>query len=436
MNVFTELLLSFVPSTDGALYMWVILMLCFLFLYLCWTQWKLYRELGDVHPERFLLRMRVLVSESRFDEALAICNSAGKRALPQIVKVALENRTQDADVLISHIEEKVVHLAAKVERRIHYFSTVGNVATLLGLMGTIYGLILAFAAVGKPGVSAAVKTSMLASGISAAMNTTLLGLILAVPCMMMYSYFQTQSIRFIDLFDRQSASILNLLFTEDTKLKNYKPSQRRIKKKTEDDLDITPIMGLMVTLIPLLLSSAEFVKIGAIEMNLPRAGRGGGSGMQAEQEKPRKLNLGLLVTKKGIYISHDLDGTKNETTDNTEGLGKPDIPAKDSSYDLKLLSRKLWEIKKRSTSALILNYSGEDMSASSLYQMMRKVEKIDLSQAKHYKDFETVKLIAEEKIPFQKIIDVMDASRNVLEKGQRVPLFPEVSMGAGVKSAF
>ena len=65
----------------------------------------------------------------------------------------------------------------QLEKRTGYLATIGNVATLLGLMGTIYGLILSFAAVGQPGIDAAAKSTLLASGIAAAMNTTFMGLI-------------------------------------------------------------------------------------------------------------------------------------------------------------------------------------------------------------------------------------------------------------------
>ena len=161
--------------------------------------------------EKFLLKMKKLISENRQDEAHSICQTGGKRGLPKIVKAALENRDAPPDLLKSCVEEEVVVLSSKVERRVPYFATIGNVATLVGLMGTIYGLVLAFAAVGKPGVPAAVKTSMLASGISTAMNTTIFGLMVAIPTLIVYTYISNRTAKIIDELDEHLVKLINLI---------------------------------------------------------------------------------------------------------------------------------------------------------------------------------------------------------------------------------
>lgn|GEM_PF-184605 len=440
MEVFIDLIRSFDLRADGALYMWTILFLMVIFILHFLKQFWFYKQIADVHADRFLLKIRLLLGESRFDEALAICNSAGTRGLPQIVSVALENRQLELPHLKAQIEGKVIQLISRIEKGNHYFSTLGNTATLLGLMGTIYGLIIAFAAVGQPGVSAALKTSMLASGISAAMNTTLLGLILAVPCMMAYSYFQTTCQRLVENFDRQASSVLNLLMSQDAKFKNYKPSQRRVKKNREEGLDITPIMGLMVTLIPLLLSSAEFVKLGAIEMQLPKAGKSISAVQdQAPADKPLKLGLGLLITNKGIYIQNELTNSKAEAWEDSNShpdSDKPQIARQGSEYDYKALIKALVDIKEKATRAYITTYTGQEPDPVSLYKLLVQTQDLDVTQAVHYKDYESIKIVAQENIHFQTIINVMDASRETQIDGSHVILFPVVSMGKGVKSAF
>ncbi|MFC1584965.1 MotA/TolQ/ExbB proton channel family protein, partial [Fibrobacterota bacterium] len=274
-----------------------------------------------------------------------------------------------------------------------------------------------------------VKTSMLASGISTAMNTTLFGLTLAVPCLLSFSYFQNRSGSMIEFFDRQAVSILNCIFEQDTKLKNYKPSERRRKKEIASDVDITPIMGLVV-LIPLLLSSAEFVKIGLIEMNLPKSGRSTASQPRPE-EKPQTLNLGLLILEKGIHVSSAF----SEPIENNQdpGKNKPQIGLRGRDFNYQDLSEELRRIKKLALAAILSNYYSKDkVQNASLYQLSKWMQEIDPESLFHYKDYETIKIIASNKMPFQKIINVMDASRDITIKGQTIPLFPSVSIGAGI----
>lgn len=394
-------------------------------------QWQRYRRLGSVHPDKFLIRIRSMLSNGQFDEVQSICQSGGSRGLPQIVLAGVSNRNAAPDMVKSNVEEQVVKLSSRAEQRIGYFATIGNVSTLIGLMGTIYGLVLAFAAVGKPGVAAAVKTSMLASGISTAMNTTLFGLTIAVPCMLTYSYFRNTADKFIESFDRQAVGVLNAIYKQGTKLKNYKPSERRRSKEIDTDLDLTPIMGLMVVLIPLLLSSAEFVKMGVIEMNLPKSGRGRSGAVQPD-EKPKNLNLGIIMTEKGISIKSALSVESDQVLDEN-GQPLPQIGLKGKDFDYKTLAVELSKIKRLVLKEVLSNFhSKEELESASLFQLSKFMESVDESQLFHYKDYETIKIVAKNDMEFQRIINVMDASRESLIGGRKVPLFPTVSMGAGI----
>jgi biopolymer transport protein ExbB/TolQ len=86
-----------------------------------------------------------------------------------------------------------------------------NVATLTGLMGTIYGLILAFQAVSGEGIPEADKTKFLAAGISAAMNTTIFGLMVAIPSLIIYTYLSNRTTKIIDEMDEHLVKLINLI---------------------------------------------------------------------------------------------------------------------------------------------------------------------------------------------------------------------------------
>ncbi len=89
------------------------------------------------------------------------------------------------------MEEVVLEETSRLEKRTSFLAMLGNVSTLLGLLGTVVGLIKAFASIGA--ADAVAKSTMLASGISEAMNTTAYGLVAAIPALIMYGVLQNRT---------------------------------------------------------------------------------------------------------------------------------------------------------------------------------------------------------------------------------------------------
>lgn len=107
------------------------------------------------------------------------------------------------------MEESVVEVMPRLEKRTAYLATLANIATLLGLLGTIIGLIAAFSAVANADPSE--KASLLSQSISVAMNTTAFGLIAAIPLLMCHSIIQTKTTDIIDSLEAAGVKCLNLL---------------------------------------------------------------------------------------------------------------------------------------------------------------------------------------------------------------------------------
>lgn len=124
----------------------------------------------------------------------------------------------------------------------------------------------------------------------------------------------------------------------------FKPSMRAHNKIKEIPLDIRPVMNLMVVLIPILLYSAEFVKLSIRELNLPPASSGDKKGSANEElkEEEKRFGLTVLVSKNGFYIGN----RAGYLTGETDTQGEPAIPVnEDGEYEFKLLQDKLAEIK-------------------------------------------------------------------------------------------
>ncbi|MGD8524634.1 MAG: MotA/TolQ/ExbB proton channel family protein [Thioalkalispiraceae bacterium] len=109
----------------------------------------------------------------------------------------------------SAMEESMLEVIPRLERRTHYLATFANIATLLGLLGTIIGLIKAFTAVAQ--VDPALKAEILSTSISVAMNTTAFGLMVAIPLLLIYAVLQTKTTEVIDSLEMATVKFANIL---------------------------------------------------------------------------------------------------------------------------------------------------------------------------------------------------------------------------------
>ena len=107
------------------------------------------------------------------------------------------------------MDEVLYHEQGRLEARVEFLSMFGNVATLMGLLGTIVGMIRSFAAISS--LDQATKATMLAQGISEAMNATAYGLIVAIPTLVMYSILQNRVHRISDDLTKSALRLFNLL---------------------------------------------------------------------------------------------------------------------------------------------------------------------------------------------------------------------------------
>jgi biopolymer transport protein ExbB len=146
----------------------------------------------------------------RFREALqAVKNS--DTALAHIMRYGI-TRIQTArnrDDIEKALEESLVEVIPRLEKRTHYLASLANIGMLMGLLGTIVGLIGAFAAVAQ--ANPAEKASLLAASISVAMNNTALGLVTAITLLLAHLYLETKTTEIVDSLEVASVKFLNAL---------------------------------------------------------------------------------------------------------------------------------------------------------------------------------------------------------------------------------
>jgi biopolymer transport protein ExbB/TolQ len=149
-----------------------------------------------------------LLGQGNFRQAAQVA-SQSESAVGQILTYGLA-RVQSAkrrDDIEKAMEESLMGIVPKLEKRTHYLATFANLATLLGLLGTVMGLISAFGAVAT--VNPAEKANLLSASISVAMNCTAFGLMTAVPLLIIHAVIQTKTTELIDSLEMASVKFLN-----------------------------------------------------------------------------------------------------------------------------------------------------------------------------------------------------------------------------------
>jgi biopolymer transport protein ExbB/TolQ len=120
----------------------------------------------------------------------------------------LINKGNDSEIQAA-LDEGALVETPRIERRISFLAVIGNVATLMGLLGTITGLIMSFKGVSN--ADPATKAAVLTQGISEAMNCTAFGLIIAVPSVLAYSFLQSRAQHLIDDINEISIRTFNFI---------------------------------------------------------------------------------------------------------------------------------------------------------------------------------------------------------------------------------
>jgi biopolymer transport protein ExbB/TolQ len=120
----------------------------------------------------------------------------------------LINRGTDAEIQAA-LDEGALIETPKIEKKIGFLAVFGNVATLVGLLGTISGLIMSFAAVAN--ADAATKAAKLTSGISEAMHCTAFGLIVAVPAVLAFAFLHSRAQTLVEDINEISIRTLNFI---------------------------------------------------------------------------------------------------------------------------------------------------------------------------------------------------------------------------------
>lgn len=151
-----------------------------------------------------------MLQNGRFKEVQNVTANSdaaiGKIVNYGLTRMQSPGRREDFDAAM---EEGMMEIVPRLEKRTHYIATFANVITLVGLLGTIMGLIKGFTAVAQ--VNPAEKAEMLSASISIAMNNTAFALMVAIPFLLLHSFLQAKTAEIVDGLEAAKISFLNLV---------------------------------------------------------------------------------------------------------------------------------------------------------------------------------------------------------------------------------
>lgn len=159
--------------------------------------------------EPFMKQVMTLVENEKVDEAITFCAANEKKPLAFVIKRVLERADRDERSIEHSLDIAASEIAPKLVKNLGHLAMVANVVTLVGLFGTVVGLITAFKALSFADVSQ--KQTILAQGISIAMSATAMGLMVAIPTMVIYSFLHAKQGKLFSEVDQYAQKVIELL---------------------------------------------------------------------------------------------------------------------------------------------------------------------------------------------------------------------------------
>jgi|SRR5690554_108895 len=193
---------------DGGFFMYPILIVLAIGLGIV-VERVIYLQMTKARNKKTWDQVFPLLSKGQFRQAMDLVKDSpvgvGRIVAYGLERARISRRHDDVELAM---EEGLLEVMPRLETRTPYIATLANIATLMGLLGTIIGLIQAFTAVAS--ADPAQKADLLSASISVAMNTTAFGLIAAIPLLLAYSFINSMTGKLIDSMEMASIKFLNV----------------------------------------------------------------------------------------------------------------------------------------------------------------------------------------------------------------------------------
>lgn len=178
--------------------------------YRYWLQYDLANSSG------FMAAIQKMVMNNSIENAIRLCKKARPKLLPYVMSEGLKRANDSTEEIENALETATLTARPKLTKVVPFLGTTANVATLLGLLGTLFGLMHSFAAAAT--LTGSAKTTALAAGIAEALTATSYGLGTALVCLLSYGVLMLKQSSIVDDINRNAARLEDLLYTRKMKI--------------------------------------------------------------------------------------------------------------------------------------------------------------------------------------------------------------------------
>lgn len=166
----------------------------------------------------FMAQVQRLVMNNSIENAIRLCKKARPRLLPNVLAQGLMRANDTPEEIQNAMDHATLEAVPRVTKRLPFLGTTANVATLLGLLGTLFGLMKSFAAAAT--ATGAQKQTLLAAGISEALIATSYGLGTALFILLAYGILAMKQAAIVDDINQGAAKLMDLLYTRKMKIRS------------------------------------------------------------------------------------------------------------------------------------------------------------------------------------------------------------------------
>jgi|WetSurMetagenome_2_1015567.scaffolds.fasta_scaffold135849_2 biopolymer transport protein ExbB len=195
-------------QVTGSFMMWGILLIGLITVGFCFERaWYIYFKCG-ANRGAFMSGISKYIKAGDFEKAIKYASSMST-PLAKVVLAVLQNRGKGRKITSKAVDEVFLSEAPKITQRIGLLSMFANLATLIGLSATVYGVMVDFDAIAN--VPVAQRAQALAAGISIALSGTLFGLMVAIPALLVSGFLAARADQLIEEMDEKSTKLMNLV---------------------------------------------------------------------------------------------------------------------------------------------------------------------------------------------------------------------------------
>jgi biopolymer transport protein ExbB len=194
--------------------------------YRYWLQFDLANSSG------FMAAVQKMVMNNSIENAIRLCKKARPKLLPFVMSEGLKRANDSTEEIEHALDAATLSAMPRLTNILPFLGTTANVATLLGLLGTLFGLMRSFGAAAK--LTGSAKQTALAAGIAEALTATSFGLGTALMCLLAFGILQMKQTAIIDDINKNSAKLIDLLYTRKMKIKGGSSSSSSVQASSDD----------------------------------------------------------------------------------------------------------------------------------------------------------------------------------------------------------